>query len=62
MEEKKYSGDRDSFNYKEDSIFINLYKKAELPIDTYFKAFLIILQGATLKHYCTTCKLDPKQT
>ena len=41
-EEKKYSRDSNSFDYKY-SIFIDLYKKAELLIDAYFKAFLIIL-------------------
>ena len=57
--EKKYSSDSDSFDYKY-SIFINLYEKAELLIEAYFKAFSIILRGAALKHYYTTCKLDLK--
>ena len=56
-EEKKYGGDGNSFDYKY-SIFINLYKKVELLIDAYFKAFLIILRGAALKHYYTTYKIN----
>ena len=60
-EEKKYGGDGDSFDYKY-SIFIDLCEKAELPIDAYFKAFSIMLRGAALKHYYTTCKTDPRIT
>jgi hypothetical protein len=39
-----------------------LCEKAELLIDAYFKAFFIMLKGAALKHYYTTCKTDPKMT
>jgi hypothetical protein len=60
-EEKKYSGDGNSFDYKY-NIFIDLCKKAELPINAYFKAFFIMLKGAALKHYYTTCKTDPRIT
>jgi hypothetical protein len=60
-EKKKYGGDGDSFDYKY-NIFIDLCEKAELPIDAYFKAFFIMLKGAVLKHYSTTCKTDPRMT
>ena len=60
-EEKKYSGEGDSFDYKY-GIFINLCKKAELPKEMYFKAFSIMLKGAALKHYYTTCKSNPRMT
>jgi hypothetical protein len=39
-----------------------LCEKAELLINAYFKAFSIMLKGAVLKHYYTTCKTDPKMT
>jgi hypothetical protein len=60
-EEKKYSRDGDSFDYKY-SIFVDLYKKAELLIEAYFKVFSIMLRGAALNHYYTTCKTNPKFT
>jgi hypothetical protein len=59
--EKKYGRDGDSFDYKY-NVFIDLCEKAELPIDAYFKAFSIMLKGAALKHYYTTCKTDLKMT
>jgi hypothetical protein len=59
--EKKYGKDGDNFDYKY-NIFIDLCKKAELLINAYFKAFSIILKGAALKHYYTTCKTDLKMT
>lgn len=60
-EEKKYGGDGDSFDYKY-NIFIDLCEKAELPRDAYFNAFSIMLKGAALKHYYTTCKTDTRMT
>ena len=60
-EERKYGGDGDSFDYKY-NIFIDLCEKAELLIDVYFKAFSIILKGAALKYYYTTCKTNLKIT
>ena len=61
MEEKKYGGDGDSFDYKY-SIFTDLCEKAKLPMDAYFKAFSIMLRGAALKHYYMSCKTDPNMT
>lgn len=45
-EEKKYSGDSDSFDYKY-SIFIDLCEKAELPLPLYAKAFSVMLRGTS---------------
>jgi hypothetical protein len=59
--EKKYGGDGNSFDYKY-NIFIDLCEKAELLIDAYFKAFFIMLKGAALKHFYTTCKTDLRMT
>ena len=49
------------FDYKY-GIFIDLCEKAELPKEMYFKAFSIMLKGAALKHYYTTCKSNPRMT
>jgi hypothetical protein len=60
-EDKKYGGDGDSFDYKY-NIFIDLCEKAEIPRDTYFKAFSTMLRGAALKHYYTVCRPNPRMT
>ena len=60
-EEKKYSREGDSFDYKY-SIFINLCEKVELPRDVYLKVFLTILKGAAFKYYYMTCKLNLRMT
>ena len=60
-EEKKYSREGNSFDYKY-SIFINLCEKVELPCDIYLKAFSTILKGVMLKYYYIIYKPNPRMT
>ena len=50
IEESKYRGDRDSFNFKL-AIFYNIYRHANIPHKAKAKAFLIMLKGLVLNFY-----------
>ena len=50
IEESKYRGDRDSFNFKL-AIFYNIYRRANILYKAKAKAFPIILKGLVLNFY-----------
>ena len=50
IEESKYGGDRDSFDFKL-TIFYNIYGHANVPHEAKAKAFPIILKGLALDFY-----------
>ena len=55
MEDNKYSGEDDNFNFKL-TIFYNLCSRANVPQEAKVKAYPIMLRGLALNHYYTNLK------
>ena len=55
MEDNKYSGEDDNFDFKL-TIFHNLYNKANIPQEAKVKAYPIMLHSLVLDHYYTNLK------
>ena len=50
INDQKYSSINGNFNFKL-TIFYNIYNRADVPLNAYFKALLFILMGLALNHY-----------
>ena len=55
MEDNKYSGEDDNFDFKL-IIFYDLCSKADVPQEAKAKAYPIMLRGLVLDHYYTNLK------
>ena len=55
IENKKYNGEDDNFNFKF-TIFYYLYSRANISQEVKVKAYPIILRGLALDHYYTNLK------
>ena len=49
-DDQKYSNINKNFNFKL-TIFYNIYNRADIPPNTYFKALFFILTGLALNYY-----------